>query len=338
MLGNNFRPWGHLSWILGKISPVKWSVLGCLSPEERCISTLELIKLFDSLYQPFFIKVIDPPSRFSAEADTLIEKRIERFIALVGNPNFIEDHELFQQHYKIVSSVEKFVKTSNGNVLIDISSFPKRFFFPVLKLLLTRHKSEIENLIVTYTVPKEYCPGALAEDPESWAPLPLFGPQDPPGRSVEVLFIGIGFLPLNLPELLKEYTDIKVRLFFPFPPGPPGYQRNWEFVRKVEEAFPPHSSSRKIERINTYDVSDAFEFICKETNAGNRKAIFAPYGPKPMSMAMCIYASLTNSEVYYTQPRSYNPKYCTGVKTVGAFPETYAYCLKLNGKEYYSIN
>ena len=83
------------------------------------------------------------------------------------------------------------------------------------------------------------------------------------------------------------------------------------------------------------DTSDAFDILMNMTGDGERRALMAPYGPKPISLAMCIYAIKHKAPVYYTQPRAYHPEYSTGVSKVNSQPEIYAYCLRLEGKDLY---
>ena len=66
--------------------------------------------------------------------------------------------------------------------------------------------------------------------------------------------------------------------------------------------------------------------------------VFAPYGTKSMSLAMCLYACShpENTDVCYTQPKSYNPQYSTGISMVNGVPDTFAYCIRLDGKDFYS--
>ena len=335
MLGNHFRPWGQLAWIFNKIQNKKWSLLGCLSTEERCLASFHLIKAYDHLGNLFFLQINDPPSKFTKITSEILEKRRRDFISLGGKTSEIEEHELFENYNKLVDSIEQFIKKSTGNIIMDISYFPKRFFFPIVRLLM--RSSEIENLIITYTVPEKYSQNDLAEDPQTWLPLPLFGPQKFPEPEVKVALVGVGFIAFGLPELLRnEYSKASVKLFFPFPPGPPTYQRTWEFVRQIEKYFPLQSSNQII-RVGALDVSTTFSHICNETSDGTKNAIFAPYGPKPISLAMCVYASLTNSPVYYTQPKTYNPDYCTGIKYINGIPEIYGYSLRLGGRNFYFI-
>jgi len=335
MLGNHFRPWGQLDWVFNKIQNKDWSLLGCLSTEERCLASFHLIKARAKLDRLFFLQIKDPPSKFTKITTEIIKERRNDFISLGGKTDEIEKHELFEIPDKFVDSTIQFIKNSAGNIIMDISSFPKRFFFPIVRLLM--RSTNIKNLIITYSVPEKYSPNDLAEDPQTWLPLPLFGPQKFPEPEVKVALVGVGFIAFGLPELLKnEYNKASVKLFFPFPPGPPTYQRTWEFVRQIEKYFPLQDSNQII-RVGALDVSTTFSHICNETSAGKKKAIFAPYGPKPISLAMCIYASLTDSPVYYTQPKTYNPDYCNGIKYLNGVPEIYGYCLRLGGKNFYSV-
>jgi hypothetical protein len=216
--------------------------------------------------------------------------------------------------------------SSDGNIVIDISTFPKRFFFPLVKRLLN---AGLKNLIVTYTSPLQYCKDELSGNPYPWDHLPLFMPVDYPERQIDVAIVSIGFMPFGLPGLLlSRYNSTPVKFLFPFPPGPPSYQRTWDFVRKIEQSF-NFKPTDKIIRLDANNMPEAFEYIISETHNVTKRAIFAPYGPKPMSLAMCIYATINDSSVYYTQPTHYHPHYSIGVG------KTFAYALILGGNNLY---
>lgn len=336
MLKNSFRPWGNFTWVLENIADRKWDLLGCLSTEQRCLAALQVLKAKNLASNVKLLQINDPPSYFSKVADNMIKERTAEYRSQGGQLGHIEPHELFEKHVNIVDSVKDFVQHSDGDVVVDLSSLPKRFFFPILKLLLKIER--INSLIATYTVPQTYSQDALAEDPEDWVHIPLFGPQD--DAAVEVAIVGVGFLPFGLPELLKnECDDIIVKLFFPFPPGPPTYQRTWDFVRRIELYYPIKNPTEQILRVSAYDASDTFDHVLSITGGSpkRKKALFAPYGPKPLSLGMCLYAIETNSVVYYTQPKVYNPEYCIGIRMHNKIPETYAYCVRLGGIDYYNI-
>jgi hypothetical protein len=127
--------------------------------------------------------------------------------------------------------------------------------------------------------------------------------------------------------------EMMIKLLFPFPVGPAEYQNSWRFVRNMQI---PDSAKEPL-RISGSDISDVFDRIRSETANGQKTAMFAPYGPKPVSLAMCIYAYLTGSTVSYSQPTVYNPNYSAGIKVKDGNPETYAYVLRIDGRDFFSV-
>lgn len=329
MLSQKFRPWGNFPWVLSKLKVIQWDFIGCISTEERCSTTFENVIKSGILNNGYFFEIIDPI--FSDEHAQKIKIARDKILKMYKDDKIkIYIRELLQEDIKLYEDIKSLLDNSISSIIIDISCLPKRYFFPLVKLAM--QEDRLQNLIITYTVPEKYCSEDLSDDPEPWYPLPFFMPVSFPDEKYEVAIVGTGFMPFSLPKLLKDkHSEILLKLLFPFPPGPPNYQRSWEFVRKIEKHYTLKSND-KILRINSLDLCEAFDHICSATNFGNNKAIFAPYGPKPISLAMCIYASLSNSPVYYTQPKYYNPNYSIGAK------ENLAYCIKINGKNLYTID
>jgi len=328
MIGNYFRPWGELNWLLPKLPNVKWDLIGCISTEDRFIATLLELEKAGQINQLLFYTIIDPPSKDTSIIQDKLTVNQSKLLASIKSIIKIEDHKLLEPYKEIVDSINNFLKTSSGNVIIDISTFPKRFFFPMIKMLMSQN---LENLVVAYSTPEKYCDHELSGNPHTWDHLPLFMPVDFPEPQIDVAIVGVGFMPFGLPELLlSQYNATPVKFLFPFPPGPPNYQRTWDFVRKIEKSF-SFKPSDNIIRLDSNNMPDAFEYITRETEGGDKRPIFAPYGPKPISLAMCVYATLKDSPVYYTQPTHYNPKYSSGIKN------TFAYSIVLGQKKLYSI-
>jgi len=326
MLSSQFRPWGHLHWILGKLDPLKWFFIGCISTEDRCLKAYELLRVSDSIAYPLFVEITDPPNA----DEKIIAQKIaanKKKLAAPGTPLDIRQMELLCADYEIVQLAESISARKPKDVIFDITSFPKRYFFPLIKLL--SQDNTIENIIITYTQPEKYAASDLSDDPEPWYPLPLFRTTAHPEPHYELAFVGTGFMPFSLPKLLKDnHSEISLRLFFPFPPGPPNYQRSWEFIRKIEKhyIFKDHDH---IVRVDALDINGTYNYLKSATDNGDKKCLFAPYGPKPISLAMCLFAIRHDAPVFYTQPKYYNPDYSTGAK------ETLAYPIRLFGRDHF---
>lgn len=328
------RPWGAASWIFEKLPGRKWSVLGCLGPEERSLAIWEYARSQGMQSRSFFIRIQPNSSRYLHEYEDRLRMRTER-LEQIGRPSEeIAMPALFATDAEIVQLVDQFASICEPHVILDFSCFPKRFFFPFVKRLLSKPK--IETLLATYTIPERYPSELLAEDHQAFAHLPMFGPSQFPEKRVELVIVTAGFLKLGLAELLEPYkTDVKIQTILPFPPGPPAYHRNWEFIREMEKTLPSGLASPI--RIEAYDCADAFSHLTKLTLNGMKNAILAPFGPKPLSLAMCLFASLAGNVVYYTQPTVYNPDYSIGIKKWDGKIAAYAYALRLNGTNVYAL-
>ncbi len=316
-----FRPWGELKWLLSKLPSEKFSLLGCLATEIRCSGTFKELSDLNLLHFSKFLEITDPTN--TGVHDELRNK-CKAFIESIAKPNEVEQHSLLEPTEKIINSCNALIEKSNGQIVLDITAFPKRFFFPLTKLLL--RSAAVKNLILTYTVPEKYFEGNLSDNAQSWAPISLFSPLDGDESKIDLAVIGIGFMPLGLPTFLKDKQDrLDIKFLFPFPPGPPYYQRTWDFVNQLDGST--KIDTKQIYRIDTKSVPSIFDKI--SSLAKGKQVIFAPYGPKTMSLAMCLYAVINNSPVYYTQPTSYNPNYSEGCGP------SLAYLIKLNGVSLY---
>lgn len=89
--------------------------------------------------------------------------------------------------------------------------------------------------------------------------------------------------------------------------------------------------TKQILRLDTYNVPDIYDTIVHLSEYGRKKILFAPYGPKTMSLAMCLFASQTSSAVYYTQPTIYDPYYSTGKG------KCYGFLIKKDGCSLYQV-
>src|SRR6185312_9754117 len=239
MLGKNFRPWGSIQWVLSKLPALEWSLLGSVNSEERSIAAWQYFKQNATLREGLLIRVDDLPSRFSRLGEAMVAERL-REISQIGAPSLgMPRMPLFSSDEQIVTTVYFFDASATENIILDITSIPKRFFFPFVHRLLGSPK--VRNLVVTYTSPNQYHDGPLAEDHKSLEPLPLFRAHTVASNKVDLVIIGVGFMPLGLADFLEKYKYqqvVQIRTLFPFPPGPPGFQRNWKFINALRKDYP----------------------------------------------------------------------------------------------------
>ncbi len=331
---SQYRPWGILQWVLNHSPSLNFSLMGCLGTEERSLSVWQQLLDRGNLHNTRLLRIIDKPSKFSTQEESKIKKRYKQFEKSGGNPDNIEEILLIEQYGKILSCIEDFISDSEPNIILDITSLPKRFFFPILKILI--RNNDVENLMITYTVPKMYTSEKLVYNCDDWAPLPLFLGEYRRDEMPEMLIINVGFYPMGLQdEIDNGKQGVKIKMLFPFPAPPRPVERSWDFVRKLKKKR--SAESFELYHVDLKDMSDAFDRLISLTDSGKRRSTLAPYGPKPISAAMCIFATLTESKVYYTQPTVYHPDYSTGIDTVNGMPATYAYWLRLKKRNFYNI-
>jgi hypothetical protein len=329
------RPWGPIGWVVERLRNRKWSLLGCIGAEERSLGVWEFLRSSAKHDRSLLVRIRPSSTRYAVEIADRLTLRLDK-LRQIGDPSEgIVEVGLFATDAEIVQIVDQFATFCGPHVVVDFSCFPKRFFFPFVKRLLA--KTQIETLVGTYTVPEHYFPGVLAEDHQPFAHLPLFGPSQFPEAKVEMVIVTAGFVKLGLTELLEPYkTGVAIRTILPFPPGLPAYHRNWEFIREMQKTLPPGLAPPI--RIQAYDCADTFDYVVQLTAHGTKNTIFAPFGPKPLSLAICLFASLARQAVYYTQPTVYNPDYSTGIRRWNGKMAAYAYTLRVNGNNTYSIS
>lgn len=328
----NYRPWGDLNWLLSKCPTSGWQFIGCIGTEQRSVSALAELQRADGIQGQLAVLIDDASRRFKGDTQALLDQRLAEFRSFGGRGDSIVNLPLFTSVHEITSLVTNLSDNDLKNVILDITSFPKRFFFPLMKVLF--RSTAVENLIAAYSVPEGYPDDPLSEDFEDWRSLPLFGGASPETLP-EILIVNVGHLPMGLPDQVLHGPRMEVNLLFPFPNAPLSHKKTWEFVWAIERNL--HSKSIVMKHVSPIDVSDAFDHIGMLTERGQRRAMFAPYGPKPISLAMCLHAILTDDPVYYTQPRCYRPDYSYGVAMENGHRKVWTYLIKRDGVNYYEL-
>lgn len=332
------RPWGRARWMLERIPAKNWSLLGSLSSEARGLAIWELLHQRGELGATHLLRLRPPDGHPRGDEMTaLADGELNRFLGAGGGEGSIKPHYLLERHGDIVRAAEEFLQDAGPSIVLDITSMPKRFFFPLLRFIVA--DASKPDIIVTYTVPERYARGPLHEDVEAPGYLPAFMPRlsDDDGRQQPVLVVAVGFESPGLVQVLEEDHGAGVHYLFPFPSAPPFYQGTWEFLQEGMSITDDRRSH--IEGITSRDPGSVFDKLLAITNGGRRDCVLAPYGPKPVSLAMCLFAIGPGADsacVRYAQPKYYNPEYSAGIAVDRYGVVSYAYPIRIGGRNYYA--
>ena len=332
---SQYRPWGLLDWVLSHCSTRHdWALLGSLSTDERSLSAWRSLRSRGQLASVKLLKIANKPSRYDLAIQQRERDRIAEFKAEGGDDKDIEPHYLLEPVSDIVDTINGFLGACGPNVVLDVSVLPKRFFFPMLKILF-KEAGTVPNLIVTYTSPEGYTSEKLSENQDDWDHIPLFSGSYTSAKP-KMMVINVGFEGAGLQEQVDQgEAGLPIKLLFPFPAPPSAFARSWELVRRLQKNRLPDAF--RIYQADSREVSDAFDRLLTLTDKGNHRIVLAPFGPKPISVAMCIFATLTESPVFYSQPKVYHPYYSYGVAQVGGAAAVWAHCIRLDGNDYYEL-
>src|SRR5437763_517579 len=141
----NYRPWGQLSWLISRTEP-SWSLLSCLSMEQRCVAAYNLMADIGCLSKAMVLDIENPSSRFAAKNNSLKEENKKTLKTGNFQVDFLSS-TLLAGDGEIVQLIQTVIDSGVRNLICDITCMPKRFFFPCIKLLLRR--PEIENFVVS---------------------------------------------------------------------------------------------------------------------------------------------------------------------------------------------
>ena len=290
------------------------------------------------------LKITDPQPLKTDKVEQAY-KASENYLKTIPNDQkTIIDSELMATLDDLEDYVELCL-TKGPNVILDITSFPKRWFFPFIQMMI--NDDRVENLVTVYTQGENYAAN-IAENPELLRPLPGFITADE-RSSHDHAFVGVGFHDLGMLKLLGDDRVKSLDLLFPFPPGPPGTKKNWKFVEQINRKIGSEISNEDLSEplslhfLPALDASEAFTAMSNITRQGQRSSIMAPYGPKPISLAMCLFAIATDNAnlkdvpVYYSQPQRYAIDYTKNALSSDKEIQSWAYALKLGGRSLYTI-
>ncbi len=331
----NYRPSGELDFVLGLSNAKDWVFVGALGTEERSLAAWLHLRSLGIKGEHRLFEIRDDPSDYSVRSKELLAIRRTQFSAEGGSGSSIRQMSLLARMSDINEIVEEIEKLGRP-IILDITSLPKRFFF-----LLLRAFSRCDNLIVTYTSPDRYEEkDPLSQGAVNWTHLPGF-PKLRDGK--EMLIASVGYM---IEGLITHSRGInsgpRINVLIPFPAPLTALRHSWESVWRLEsEHTKSAAQTKKFEnhRVGATDMSLAFDRIVSLTRGTSEIPAFAPFGPKPISAAMCLFASQPGYEcaVYYQQPPIYHPDYSVGIQGGDRAKAVKAYWVKHDGENLYRV-
>lgn len=326
-----YRPWGSIDWALSLSSPKQWHFVGAIGTEDRSLCGWVEMRQRSAVAGELFAQIRDVDSdKYRVRTQNALATRRAEFTSNGGSLATIRNIELMAEWFRI-AAFAKDAAAAGVSIVMDITSFPKRFFFPILRILVTNHN--VRNLLVTYTSPASYADDApLYEDTEPWRTLPGFGGGS---SKPELWVVSVGFLVESLRQYVGCNPQEKMKILIPFPAPLATLRRTWEAVAELEQG---HSDGRFDKfRADTRDMSAAFDRIRSLAGDPPKPLAFAPFGPKPTSAAMCLYALQRDSSVHYPQPTVYHPEYSRGIRNNDPTNAVSAYWIKHEGEFLYEV-
>lgn len=327
-----FRPWGPLDWTLSLSSPKNWFFVGTLGTEERSLASWDYLRSSNSLTGELFAEVTDSESdKYRDQTRIALENRRTKFSSGGGLLTEVQIIPLMAELFQVLDFSKK-AEALGDSVILDITSFPKRFFFPILRTLTL--SSQIRNLLLTYTSPQNYADDPLYEDIEPWKTLPGFGGTGAGGGD-DLWVVSVGFLVESLRQYVGCNPHEKMKLLVPFPAPLAVLRRTWESIATLER---DHKEGRfEKYRVESLDMSGAFDRIQSLAGTPAKSLAFAPFGPKPTAAAMCLYAIQKDSSVHYPQPTVYHPEYSTGIRHNDPKAAVSSYWVKHEGENLFAL-
>jgi hypothetical protein len=325
-----YRPWGPIDWALSVGTAQQWRFIGALGTEERSLCSWSYFRGKELLTSELLVQVADVESVKYAQRirDALNQRRAE-FGSRGGAAGSIRELPLMAELFRI-QEFAKLADDGSASIIFDITSLPKRFFFVVLRRLAL--STSVKNLVVTYTSPAAYAEdGPLYENTQSWQTLPGFaGTSDDP----EMWVVSIGFLVESLSSHLGANFTRPVKLLMPFPSPLGSLRRMWKSVESLQQNHPAQPFAEH--RVDGLDMSAAFDRIGVLCRDARDRVAFAPFGPKPISAAMCLHSLYSHAAIHYAQPTIYHPDYSTGVLDGDAARAVVGYWIKHDGEMLYT--
>ena len=325
-----YRPWGSVDWVLSLSTPKQWRYVGAIATEERSLCAWMELRKNGAVNSELFAEIHDVESeKYGDRNRAALQERRAIFDKHGGDKAATRSFHLLSELFNIRDFANK-AAADQSSLILDITSFPKRFYFPILKSLI--NSENVKNLLLTYTQAGRYVEDApLYEDIEHWKTLPGFGGKD---DKPSLWIVSVGFLVESLNQYARDNPSDRMKVLVPFPAPLAALHRTWKSIAELERGKDGNRFDKY--RVDPFDISSAFDRIVSLA-ASTQHLAFAPFGPKPISAAMCLYAMQKESSVHYPQPTVYHPDYSLGILNGSPNSAIRAYWIKHDGDFLYQI-
>ncbi|SOC58362.1 hypothetical protein SAMN05421879_1316 [Ornithinimicrobium cerasi] len=303
-------PYGPLPWVLARLPTDEWAVIACSSSEDRGTVASRTVATH-SIVGRWILRL--SPAKRSEHFSTLEEISVRSLREGLDPALEVEVPWpwLSERLQEVVSSIEA---SGAKRVLVDISAMPKSIFLPLIKFVLL--STVFECVIATYTLPGKYPSRRLHRDVLPAAPIPGYlGRYVETSTDVSQAIVGCGFDTQGISTILGETSPKRLTLLVPFPAVPPLSTHLWASVSELRESH----QGADIQPVSSVDVEGVLRTLSRV--ASEEGVIdLVPYGPKPVSLAMGLFAIACERvagrsvSVTYAQPEDYAVPYSTGTR------------------------
>jgi len=306
-------------------------LIGCLSYEERCLASINILLNAAAYEGAAFLFDIDDDECTHLPWKTSCNQNTHKYWVEIEdkiNTN-TSSWQVTKNKYRMSKRTEhvlaliedidiqiKSLSDSKGPIkcILDVTCIPSYFALQLFKALLINTK--IKDFIVLYTKPKDYPEEILKISPyDKTSPdfLRIYGNCNL--NSVKWI-VGVGFDNDSVKNALRIKEQLRVDatyLVVPFP----GYRPEY-VVRSMTENSSLLQNNRSFHFAQADNPFRSYKLICEIVN-NEPNFILSTFGTKPMAIGFAMAAIKLKLPILHVQATNYNPNFSTGIQSTSAY-------------------
>ncbi len=148
--------------------------IGSVSFENRSMGAIDLIKTHSQLnkFEFYIMKIEDDKSFYKEQCNKLQGENLVKLTSLLDTSVKSFINGTLSKSEDIVEKIQNIIKNQTMDIFFDISTTPKKIFFPIIKFLCENWIQK-RKVFIVYTKAINY-PHWLSKDPEDVSHLPGF--------------------------------------------------------------------------------------------------------------------------------------------------------------------